>query len=197
MSSSVIIQESLAFVFYFLYGSFFEWWFHKYLFHSAKYIKYTYKAHHLVHHQRYKYEKESYEWQSQYDKDHIAMDWFALPLFIGTHLLPLYLVQYFTGWQSMWGGIAAITTYYAVYEYFHFAMHVPSNKWFERTRVFQYAYEHHRIHHKYMFQNFNVFFPLADRCLGTYISKERMQSMSANPSRLQMSGSVQQSPTTN
>ncbi len=183
MTWNLLGQESLAFVFYFLYGSFFEWWFHKYLFHSPRFIKATFRAHHLVHHQRYKYEPASYHWQSDYEKDHIAMDWFALPMFVGSHLPVLYLIQYLTGWQSLWGGVAAIVSYYAVYEYFHYQMHVPANRWFERTRPFLFAKEHHRIHHKYMQRNFNVFFPLADLCLGTYISSASMQAAEAAGTR--------------
>lgn len=168
--TSTLVCESLAFVFYFLYGSFFEWWFHKYLFHSPKYIKATFKAHALVHHQRYKYEKTSYEWQEGQEKDHIAMDWFALPLFIGTHLPFLLLIQWATGIPSVWGGVSAITAYYTIYEYFHYCMHVPANRIFEKNRIFLFAKEHHRIHHKYMQQNLNVYFPLADKCLGTFRS---------------------------
>ena len=178
--TSTLACELLAFVFYFLYASFFEWWFHKYLFHSPKLIKATFKAHALVHHQRYKYEPSSYEWQEGQEKDHIAMDWFALPLFVGAHMPLFILVQWVTGIPSVWGGVAAVVTYYTVYEYFHYCMHVPGGRSFERTRVFMYVKEHHRIHHKYMQQNLNVFFPLADRCLGTYRSKESVGRV-ANP----------------
>ncbi len=168
--SSTLIGEALAFVFFFLYGSFFEWVFHKYLFHSPKFFYQTFKAHTLVHHQRYKYEPESYEWQEGQEKDHIAMDWFALPLFMAFHFPLFYLVEHFTGWKCLWGGIAAISVYYCIYEYFHYCMHVPAGRLFERNFVFRFAKEHHRIHHKYMLQNLNVFFPLADVCLGTYRS---------------------------
>lgn len=170
MSLSLFAQEAIAFVFYFLYGSFFEWWFHKHLFHSPKLIKATFKAHQLIHHQQFKYEIASYHLKEGADRTHIAMDWFALPLFLGIHLPPLALVQWLTGWQSVWGGLAAITAYYAVYEYFHYSMHVPAGRWFEKLRVYQFVKEHHRIHHKFYLQNLNVFFPLADVCLGTFRS---------------------------
>ena len=98
------------------------------------------------------------------------MDWFALPLFVAVHT-PIFLaVQWLTGWHSFWGGIASVVAYYTVYEYFHFCMHVPDGRWFERNPIFRFVKEHHRIHHKYMQQNLNVFFPLADKCLGTYRS---------------------------
>lgn len=166
--------QLLAFVFYFLYASFFEWWFHKYLFHSPKLLQVTFKAHTLVHHQRYKFAPDSYEWQEGQEKDHIAMDWFALPLFVGFHLPFFLLIQWATGVPSVWGGLGAVTAYYAVYEYFHYCMHVPNNRVFERNPVFRFAKEHHRIHHKYMLKNLNVFFPLADKCLGTYISAKSL-----------------------
>lgn len=170
MTSILLGQELAAFIFYFLYESFFEWAFHKYLFHSPRFIKQTFKAHQLVHHQRYKYAQNSYEVQEGQERDHIAMDWFALPLFVAVHVPIFLVVQWATGWHSFWGGIGSVVAYYTVYEYFHYGMHVPSGKWFERTPVFQYVKEHHRIHHKYMQQNLNVFFPLADKVLGTYRS---------------------------
>lgn len=164
-----LVGELLAFVAVFLYASFFEWAFHKYLFHSPKFIKATFKAHALIHHQRYKYEPSSYEWQEGQEKDHIAMDWFALPLFIGFHLPFLWVIdRYLANGKFLWGGLAAIVAYYTIYEYFHYCMHVPGKRWFENVRPFRFAKEHHRIHHKYMQQNLNVFFPLADLVLRTY-----------------------------
>ncbi len=177
MTWNLIGQELAAFVVYFLYESFFEWAFHKHLFHSPKFIKQTFNAHTVVHHQRYKFEPSSYEWQEGQEKDHIAMDWFALPLFVAFHLPIFWLIQHFTGWQSLWGGVASVVAYYTVYEYFHYCMHVPDGRWFEKLRVYRFVKEHHRIHHKYMLQNLNVFFPLADKCLGTYRS-----AASLNPS---------------
>jgi hypothetical protein len=167
--------ELIAFVCYFLYGSFFEWAFHKYLFHSNKYIKATYRAHTLVHHMKYKYSPNSYCWHEgdSRAKEHIVMDWFALPMFVAFHLPFQFAIQYLTGIPSVFGGVAAIVAYYCVYEYFHYCMHIPGGRWFERMRVFNFAKEHHRIHHKYMLRNLNVFFPLADICLGTYISAEK------------------------
>lgn len=46
-------------------------------------------------------------------------------------------------------------------------MHVPMNRWIERTRAFQWLNAHHFIHHRYAFRNLNVVFPLADWLLGT------------------------------
>lgn len=170
--SQTIVCELIAFVFYFMYASFFEWAFHKYLFHSPKFVKATFHAHTVIHHQVYKYEHNSYEWQTEEHPDthkqHIAMAWFALPMFVGFHLPLFWAIEFFTHIPSLWGGLAAVVTYYTVYEYFHYCMHIPGGRWFETNPLFRFAKEHHRIHHKYMLANLNVFFPLADLCLGTY-----------------------------
>jgi sterol desaturase/sphingolipid hydroxylase (fatty acid hydroxylase superfamily) len=47
-------------------------------------------------------------------------------------------------------------------------MHVPGKYAIERTSFFQFVKEHHRVHHKYMLRNLNVFFPFADIVMGTY-----------------------------
>ena len=177
--SSVFLSNLIAFVVVFLYASFFEWAFHKYLFHSPKFIKATYKAHQLIHHQRYRYDTSSYEWQEGQEKDHISMNWFALPLFLAVHIGPFFLVQLLVGQQIIWGGCAAVTAYYIVYEYFHYCMHVPASRAFERLKAFTFAKEHHRIHHLYMQQNLNVFFPLADICLGTFVSPANAEARKA------------------
>ena len=181
MTWTVIGCEAAAFVFYFLYESFFEWAFHKHLFHSPKFIKQTFNAHTIVHHQRYKFEHSSYEWQEGQEKDHIAMDWFALPLFVGFHLPFFWLIERVTHIPSMWGGVASVVAYYTVYEYFHYCMHVPAGRWFEKVGVYRFVKEHHRIHHKYMLQNLNVFFPLADKCLGTFRSAASLNKTASTP----------------
>src|SRR5437868_1509589 len=146
---SYLFWQVGAFFAWFLYGSFFEWVFHKYLFHSPKLIPATYKAHALTHHGMYGGD-ESYDLPAPDDPHgrHIMMDWFALPLFIGFHLPILLGVQWLTGIPSLWGGIAAIVAYYTCYEWSHYIMHVPRDRWIEKTRVFKFVNEHHRLHHR-------------------------------------------------
>lgn len=163
------IWQALTFVVWFMYGSFFEWWFHKFLFHSPKLLRRPFKHHTMIHHQLYKYEPESYEWHAPNEKHHITMDWWALPVFLLFHAP--FMVGYALLIHQPYAVVPAamaIATYYAVYEYFHYAMHVPGPQWFQNTRLFHFVKEHHRIHHKYMLSNLNVFFPLADLVLGTY-----------------------------
>jgi hypothetical protein len=166
MSAHMLICEFAAFAVYFLYGSYFEWLFHRYLFHSPKLIYRTFKAHTLVHHQIYKHD-ESYHAHDEHPEK-VAMDWWALLAMVGFHLPFFYMIQRVTGIPSLWGGVAAIVVYYSLYESLHWVMHVPTaSTWLSRFGWFRFIDNHHRIHHKYMLSNLNVILPLADLTLGT------------------------------
>ncbi len=158
--------ELAAFAAYFVYGSFFEWVFHRYLFHSPKYLYRLFREHTLVHHQIYKAD-ESYH-SNEDHPDKVPMDWWALPAMVLAHLPLFFFVQWLTKVPSVWGGVAALTTYYSLYESFHWAMHVPrASKFLSRFRVWRYLDAHHHVHHKYMLSNLNVILPLADLMIGT------------------------------
>ncbi|MEO7718930.1 MAG: fatty acid hydroxylase [Capsulimonas sp.] len=150
-----------------MYASFFEWWFHKYLFHTPKLIRRTFNSHTLTHHQIYKGDHTYYVAEGK-EPEHVAMDWWALILFLGVHFPIIYGVAALTHTSSLWGGLAAIAVYYGVYEYFHWCMHVPNQRPFEKWAVYRFIREHHRIHHVHMQKNLNVILPLADLVLGTY-----------------------------
>jgi hypothetical protein len=167
-----LLYEALAFVVYFVCLSFFEWWFHKFMFHSPKINKRTFREHTLIHHQEFKHEPSSYEWHAPREKKNIAMDWWSLPLFVATLTPAFLLMQYLTKIPTYWGGIAAVVVYYAIYEFLHYLMHVPGKYAIEKTRFFQFVKEHHRVHHKHMLRNLNVFFPFADLVMGTYRTEE-------------------------
>ena len=161
-----LLFETAAFVVYFVYASFFEWAFHRYLFHSPKYIYRTFREHTLVHHQVYKSDETYHSHEDHPEK--VPMDWWALPLMLLAHLPLLLLVQWATGIPSLWGGVAAISFYYTLYESFHWAMHVPkASRFLSRFRAWRYLDAHHRVHHKYMLSNLNVILPLADLTFGT------------------------------
>ncbi len=161
-----VFWELGAFVATFLYASYFEWFFHRYLFHSPRYVYRTFREHTLVHHQIYKGD-ESYH--AHDDHPHkVTMDWWALVLFLGFHAPFFYLIQRVSHWPVFWGALAAIAVYYAIYETFHYVMHVPrAAQWLSRFRAFRFLDAHHQVHHKYMLSNLNVILPLADLTLGT------------------------------
>ncbi|HEX5323240.1 MAG TPA: hypothetical protein VFW40_05595 [Capsulimonadaceae bacterium] len=166
MTLSIALWELGAFAVYFLYGSYFEWIFHRYMFHSPKLVYRTFKEHTLIHHQIYKADHTYHTHDEHPEK--VAMDWWALLAMIAFHLPFFLLIQWATGIPSLWGGVAAVTVYYGLYEFLHWVMHVPATcKVLRRFRVFRFLEEHHRVHHKHMLSNLNVILPLADLTLGT------------------------------
>ena len=177
---NIWFQEILAFFAWFVYGSYFEWLFHKHLFHSPKYVKRTFRAHTLIHHQVYKGD-HTYSLAEGKEPEHVAMDWWALIAFLTFHLPLIWAVQALTGWQCLWGGLAAICAYYGLYEYLHWCMHVPDQRPFEQWRVYRFLREHHRLHHVHMQKNLNVILPLADLTLGTLKRETRRADMPDAP----------------
>ena len=161
-----LVCEVAAFAVYFVYASFFEWSFHRYLFHSPKYVYRTFREHTLIHHQIYKSD-ETYHTHDDHPEK-VPMDWWALPLMVLGHLPLLFLIQWATHVPSVWGGVAAVVVYFSLYESFHWAMHVPkASKFLSRFRAWRYLDAHHRVHHKYMLSNLNVILPVADLTFGT------------------------------
>jgi len=65
--------------------------------------------------------------------------------------------------------MAALGSYYFLYEYLHFCMHVPRMRWFETSAWFSWLDAHHHQHHQRHFNNLNVVLPLADFLFGTLI----------------------------
>lgn len=158
--------EIAAFVVTFLYGSYFEWVFHRYMFHSPKLCFRTFKEHTLVHHQIYKGD-ETYHTHDDHPEK-VAMDWWALAAMVGFHLPFFWLIEKLTGASIMVGAVAAIVVYYSLYESLHWMMHVPAaQRLLGRFRWFVFIDNHHHLHHKYMLSNLNVILPLADLTLGT------------------------------
>ncbi|MGO8673521.1 MAG: fatty acid hydroxylase [Capsulimonadaceae bacterium] len=166
MNAHVLGWEVAAFVVYFLYGSYFEWVFHRYMLHSPKLCYRTFNAHTLVHHQTYKGD-DTYHTHDEHPEK-VAMDWWSVLAMVGFHLPFFWLIQKVTGIPSLWGGVGAIIVYYGLYESLHWVMHVPdASRWLSRFGWFRFIDDHHRVHHKYMLSNLNVILPLADLTLGT------------------------------
>lgn len=104
----------------------------------------------------------------------------------GTHftwreyvLFPLFClalygsVELFTGKPTTVGAMAAVYAGLVAFDLLHYRFHVPSDTWFQRTRLFKFLKDHHKMHHANMSVNLNVVFPLADLCLGT-LSKRKV-----------------------
>ncbi len=166
MALSDFLCQLGAFGVYFLYASFFEWTFHRHVFHTPRFVYYMFHKHTLVHHQIYKGD-DTYHTHDD-EPDSVPMNWWALPVMIAVHLPLFFLLQWVTGIPSVWGGVGAIVVYYAIYESIHWSMHVPrASKILSRMPYYRFLDAHHRTHHKYMLSNLNVVLPLGDLVFGT------------------------------
>jgi len=174
---SSLATEALAFVFWFFYSSYFEWFVHRHLMHVRRPfpLQEAFKGHTLVHHQLY-------HWNGKFEATgpgrppHVALRWYAFPVMIGLHVPVFYLVQYLVHAPVVFGSILGTTLYFAGYEYTHYLMHVPKGHPVERYRWFKFLKEHHRLHHKYYLRNLNVFLPLGDLAFGTLVTSEGWRS---------------------
>lgn len=143
-------------------------------------FRYPYEAHAMVHHRLFGF-NDSYHLQDGVDHHKITMAWWNGAAIILIGMLPFDLVAYFV-WQHV-GGREAIallsacygisTLYYGTYEYLHWCMHLPKERFFETWSVFRRINGHHLLHHRYPQCNLNVVLPFADWILGTLITKAR------------------------
>lgn len=65
---------------------------------------------------------------------------------------------------------ATALAYYAIYEFTHFATHLPEDHWISKLPYIRGAKERHRLHHNTRLMrewNFNVSFPLMDKLFKT------------------------------
>ena len=152
------------------YSSLFEWTLHKYVMHRPFLgLRYPFKAHALTHHRVFDWD-ESYWLQREEDTPLVTFAWWNAPVLIGMNLPIMSAAAWLVGggwftpvfWGTLGGEVAAITTYYFLYEYLHFCMHVRGERWFMKTAWFRWIDDHHRMHHKRPTSNLNVVMPLAD-----------------------------------
>ena len=147
------------------YASFFEWVLHKYLMHMLLW-RYPFQAHALIHHGLFRADS-SYHLQRSQDEPKVTFAWWNAPLLVALHLPLLLSLGWLFGWAVFAGGLVAMVSDYMLYEYIHWCMHVPRDRWVERTRAFRFVNTHHYIHHRYPYQNLNVVNVLADWVIGT------------------------------
>lgn len=166
MTVSFVLCQLAAFGVCCLYLSFFEWFFHRYAFHTPRVSRWMFHAHTVVHHQLYKGD-DTYHTHEDHPTN-VPMVWWSLLGLLAVQLPFFFLIQWLTGLPIVWGCALAVCAYYAVYESIHWAMHVPrAAKFLSRFRAYRFLDAHHRTHHKYMLSNLNVVLPLADLVMGT------------------------------
>ena len=165
---------SLGFFSWLVFSSFFEWTMHRYVMHRpVKFFRYPFQAHAVVHHQTFKGD-HSYHLSDEKDKHTIPMAWWNGMVIVAIVMAPMVLISWVSGiWALSAGGLLAISSYYAVYEYLHWCMHLPKARRLEKLGAFHRLNGHHLLHHRYMHKNFNVILPIADFFLGTLLLRSK------------------------
>ena len=95
----------------------------------------------------------------------------AILIFIPLMAGPLaWCMGVWFGSNAGWLTLATASIYFAVYETFHLANHLPKSNWIHRIPGVTEWCRFHRLHHDPRFSkrwNFNVTFPLADWVMKT------------------------------
>src|ERR1051325_10171982 len=89
-----------------IYGSFFEWYWHKLWMHTPRPPKEAFRGHTIVHHGRYKGD-DSYFVPEGEHPEHILLKPYALPGIIVTHLPGIFLINYLIPHTAI-GAVAGI-----------------------------------------------------------------------------------------
>ena len=162
----MILTGLLGLVCALVYGSFLEWFIHRFVMHSDRISKLAFQRHAISHHSTRRSLRNFYippEEEFHYsigESSFVPILWFI-------HL-PMYIVvgYYFTLSPAIGLGIGGLL-YLLAYEILHFYIHAPRNYRFQRTRLFRFYCEYHRLHHHKARINYNVVCPLADFTLRT------------------------------
>jgi hypothetical protein len=155
--------------------SIFEWLLHRHVMHKPLLgFMYPYIRHAKVHHRIFRAD-ESYHLKKTEDKHTIPMAWWNGPVLILIASLPSIGIGYVLHKYVIVAVFVSVcTAYFIAYESIHWCMHLPHDRFIERTGIFFRLNGHHLLHHRYMNKNFNVVLPFADWLFGTLIVRSKV-----------------------
>lgn len=155
-----------------IWCSFAEWILHSRVMHRKTIVSFPYELHAVGHHGMFR-DDETYHAQNEDMKKHVTF----VPRDYSILLLanaPLWAAaEWLSGRPLMVGCFLATLGYLGAFDLFHWGWHVPSDTWFQRTRLFQWMKARHRLHHGDQTKNFNLIVPIADLVLGTFAGPKR------------------------
>ena len=163
------------------YASLAEWWLHGKVMHQPLLgFQYPYVAHDKTHHGVFRAD-HTYLLQDKEKAYLIKMAWWNWMALVPLGTLPIALLTTPLLWTEWWAVMPVVCAstavgifgYYCAYEYLHWCMHDPKNRWIEQTRMFRYLNEHHLRHHANPKKNLNVVFPFADWLMDTLMIRRR------------------------
>lgn len=160
-----------------IYGSFFEWALHRFVMHRPfLFLNYPYRTHAVTHHGTFGSGRD-YHLLEEKNRNLVTMAWWNGPALLMINAPAALLAVWISGtWWAIAAFMLALGSYYALYEYFHWCMHVPGPRWFQRTAIFRWVDRHHRLHHLKPGRNLNVVFPVADFILRTRLSRAPVET---------------------
>jgi len=163
----------------FLIANFVEWLAHsRPMHHLWRPLAIMYEKHTLEHHRFFTH--ESMEAESDKDFDMVLFSPGSLAFFLlGTGLPVAALFFGFVSWNAGWLFVALAVDYYALYECFHLAYHLPEDSAVGRLPGMARLRRHHTHHHDETLMahwNFNVNFPVFDAVMGTHWELARGRS---------------------
>ncbi len=149
-----------------VYASFAEWTIHRWLMHRPLYkFSHFFYGHAKVHHGIY--QADSTYVVGDREPRELTLAWWAMPFPILLHSPLLIAIAIGVSLPAAVGLFAAFAVYQASYEYLHYCMHVPRDRWFERLGAFRWINVHHVQHHRKHNTNLNIVLPFADFLFGT------------------------------
>lgn len=174
---SIGIYETVLFVMMMILGNFVIYFIHRYPLHK-KYpfiAKHTFDIHSKQHHRFYTY--QNYQFDSPKDFYILFFPMWTVAAFVGGFLPLLYILSSLIFEQpQVWTILFSATLYFLLYEFIHFASHLPPQHILLKFKPLAYMWRHHQTHHdpSLMSQyNFNIVYPLADWLFGCIKAREK------------------------
>jgi hypothetical protein len=150
-----------------MWCSFAEWALHRFVMHKRNLLSFPYELHAVGHHGMFG-SGETYHAQNDEMREHVTFVLRDYVLLILANLPLWAAAEWLFGRPVLTGCFLATLGYLQAFNSLHWRWHVPSDTWFQRTRLFHWMKERHRIHHADQRRNFNLILPLGDLLLGTF-----------------------------
>lgn len=155
-----------------LYCSVFEWVFHRYWLHDDMPPEWTGNAH-RKHHTLLR--AQNFFVKTQEQRESISFPLWGILALLASNSPTFALIGWLLTWQHVVVAVVLMLGYYVVYEYFHYCMHVPKNRFFESWKIYRWIRFHHYLHHENANTNLNVVLPFTDIVLRTFRLKSRFE----------------------